>query len=38
LITFEAASVDEAKHVVAGDPFVREELLETSIVKQWVPE
>ena len=38
LITFEADSVREAENVVADDPFVREELLETSIVKQWMPE
>ena len=38
LITFEADSVDEAERAVAGDPFVREELLESSVVKQWVPE
>jgi uncharacterized protein YciI len=38
LITFEADSVQAAERVVAADPFVREELLEDSIVKQWVPE
>ena len=38
LITFEADSVDEAERAVAGDPFIREELLESSVVKQWVPE
>jgi uncharacterized protein YciI len=38
LITFEADSVHEAELVVAGDPFVREELLESSVVKEWVAE
>ena len=38
LITFEADSVREAEDAVAGDPFVREDLLESSIVKQWLPE
>jgi uncharacterized protein YciI len=38
LITFEADSIDEAEQVVAADPFVREDLLESSIVKRWVPE
>ncbi len=38
LITFEADSVHEAELVVAGDPFVRKELLESSVVKEWVAE
>jgi hypothetical protein len=38
LITFEADSVEAAESVIAADPFVREELLENSVVKQWMPE
>jgi uncharacterized protein YciI len=38
LITFEADSVQEAERVVAEDPFVRADLLEASVVKEWVPE
>lgn len=38
LITFETGSVEEAERVVASDPFVREGLLESWVVKQWVPE
>ena len=38
LIIFEVDSVQEAERVIAGDPFVREALLENSVVKQWVPE
>jgi uncharacterized protein YciI len=38
LITFEAESIEEAARIIASDPFVREALLETSAVKQWIPE
>lgn len=38
LITFEADSPESAERLVAADPFVREELLESSVVKQWMPE
>ena len=38
LITFEAGSIEEAERIVASDPFVQEALIETSVVKQWVPE
>jgi uncharacterized protein YciI len=38
LITFEADSLQSAERLVAADPFVREELLEGSVVKQWMPE
>jgi uncharacterized protein YciI len=38
LITFEADSLQSAQRLVAADPFVREELLEGSVVKQWLPE
>jgi uncharacterized protein YciI len=36
LITFEAASREDAEAVIAADPFVREALLETSVIKQWL--
>jgi hypothetical protein len=35
LITFETGSVEEAERLVAADPFVRAELLESSWVKEW---
>lgn len=38
LITFEADSLEHAESIIAADPFVREELLESSVVKQWLPE
>lgn len=38
LITFEADSLEQAGGFVAADPFVREELVESSVVKQWMPE
>jgi uncharacterized protein YciI len=38
LITFEAGSLEAAERIIAADPFVREELLESSAVKVWIPE
>jgi uncharacterized protein YciI len=38
LISFEAESVETAERVIAADPFVREELLESSVVRQWMAE
>jgi uncharacterized protein YciI len=38
LISFEAESVETAQRVIAADPFVREELLESSVVRQWMAE
>jgi uncharacterized protein YciI len=38
LITFEADSLEAAEGVIAADPFSRERLLESWMVKQWVPE
>ncbi|HYU92137.1 MAG TPA: YciI family protein [Actinomycetota bacterium] len=38
LITFEADSLEQAEGIIAADPFVREELLESSVVKEWMPE
>jgi len=37
-ITFEAHSLGQAEGFIAADPFVREELLESSVVKQWMSE
>jgi uncharacterized protein YciI len=37
LNTFEARSVEEAEQLVAGDPFIRAELLEDSWLKEWTP-
>lgn len=36
LVTFETDSAAEAEHLVADDPFVREDLLESSWVKGWM--
>jgi uncharacterized protein YciI len=38
LITFEADSVHEAERLVDGNPFVREDVLESFVMKEWVPE
>jgi uncharacterized protein YciI len=38
LIIFEAPSLEQAGGIIAADPFVREKLLETSVVKHWTPE
>ena len=38
LISFEAESVETAESIIAADPFVREELLESSVVRQWMAE
>jgi hypothetical protein len=38
LITFEAGSLGEAEQLVAGDPFVRADLLEDAWLKEWSPE
>jgi uncharacterized protein YciI len=38
LITFQAESLEQAEGIIAADPFVRENLLESSLVKQWMPE
>jgi uncharacterized protein YciI len=38
LITFEAGSIEQAERIVASDPFMREALIDTSVVKHWVPE
>lgn len=38
LITFEAEALEAAARVIAADPFVREQLLESSVVKEWMPE
>lgn len=38
LITFEASSLEQAERTIADDPFVQERFLESSTVKQWMPE
>ena len=38
LITFDAGSLEQAAGIIAADPFVQEELLESSVVRQWMPE
>jgi uncharacterized protein YciI len=35
LITFEAASAEDAAQLVASDPFVTERLIEKSWLKEW---
>lgn len=37
-VTLEVDSLEAAERVIAADPFVREELLEASVVKPWVPD
>jgi uncharacterized protein YciI len=37
-ITFEADSVEQARRLVAGDPFMVEGLIETSYVEEWSAE
>jgi uncharacterized protein YciI len=36
LIIFNADSGEQAKRLVAGDPFIREDLLDRHWVKEWV--
>jgi uncharacterized protein YciI len=38
LLTFEADSLQAADSIIAADPFLREQLVERFVVKQWVPE
>jgi uncharacterized protein YciI len=38
LITFEADAFEQAEGIIAVDPFVQEQRLESSVVKQWMPE
>jgi uncharacterized protein YciI len=38
LITFEADSLEQAEGIIAADPFMQEQLLESCVVKQWMPE
>lgn len=38
LITFECPSADEAAHLVADDPFVREDVLDAHWVREWAIE
>jgi uncharacterized protein YciI len=38
LITFEADSNEEAERLIAADPFVQQDLLEASWMKEWITE
>jgi len=38
LITFAAASLDDAQQIIMRDPFVREQLIEQRWVKEWLIE
>ena len=38
LIMFSAASLDDARHIVMDDPFVREQLIEQRWIKEWLIE
>jgi uncharacterized protein YciI len=38
LIIFDAGSTDEAERLVAGDPFVTEDVLSSSWLKPWRPQ
>jgi uncharacterized protein YciI len=38
LITFAAASLDDAQQIIMQDPFVREQLIEQRWIKEWLIE
>ena len=38
LITFAAASLDDAQQIIMEDPFVRDRLIEQSWIKEWLIE
>ena len=38
LITFEVNSNEEAERLIAADPFVQQDLLEVSWMKEWITE
>jgi hypothetical protein len=38
LITFDAEAEEDARELIAADPFVREDLLESSLLKRWLAE
>jgi uncharacterized protein YciI len=38
LITFVAASLQEATEIILQDPFILEDLIEQKWIKEWVPE
>jgi uncharacterized protein YciI len=38
LITFTATSLDDAQQIIMDDPFVREQLIEQSWIKEWLIE
>jgi uncharacterized protein YciI len=38
LITFSAASLDDAQQFITDDPFVREQLIEQRWIKEWLIE
>ena len=38
LITFEIDSNEEARRLIAADPFVQQDLLEASWMKEWITE
>jgi uncharacterized protein YciI len=38
LITFAAASLDDAEQIIRHDPFVREQLIEQRWIKEWLIE
>jgi uncharacterized protein YciI len=37
LITFAAAGLEDARHIVMDDPFVLENLIERAWIKEWLP-
>jgi len=38
LITFEVDSNEEAERLIAADPFVQQDLLEVSWMREWITE
>ncbi|MCP4113534.1 MAG: hypothetical protein GY749_49755 [Desulfobacteraceae bacterium] len=38
LISFEAASLDQATEIIEKDPFIINEVIEKKWIKEWIPE
>jgi uncharacterized protein YciI len=38
LITFAAASLEDAQRIISDDPFIREQLIEQCWIKEWLIE
>ena len=38
LISFEAQNLEEAREIILRDPFIQENLMEQTWIKEWMPE